>query len=52
MAEQKSKKTGEIQATVKTNGDEKINFEPIKQIESATFESVKGIKTFQPISIN
>ena len=51
MAEQKSKKAGEIQATVKTNGDEKINFEPIKQIESDTFESVKGIKTLDYIII-
>ena len=51
MAEQKSKKTGEIQATVKTNGDDKINFEPIKQIESDTFESVKGIKTLDYIII-
>jgi len=51
MAEQKSKKAGEIQATVKTNGDEKINFEPIKQIESDTFESVKGIKNLDYIII-
>jgi hypothetical protein len=49
MAEQKTKDT--VKQTVTTNGEEEVKFEPIKQIESDTFEAVKGIKTFDYVII-
>ena len=50
MAEQKTTKDT-VQTTVTTNGEEEVKFEPVKQIESETFESVKGIKTLDYIII-
>ena len=49
MAEQKTKDT--VKTTVSSNGEEEVKFEPVKQIESDTFESVKGIKTLDYIII-
>ena len=49
MAEQKTKDT--VQATVSTNGEEEVKFEPVKQIEQETFDAVKGIKTFDYVII-
>ena len=45
---QQSKKTsaGSMKATVTTNGDEKVEFEPVKAIEEETLASIKGQKTF------
>ena len=50
MAEQKTTKDT-VQTTVTTNGEEEVKFEPVKQIESETFESVKGIKSLDYIII-
>lgn len=49
MAQAPKKKpedTGSVQATVQKNGDEEVKFEPVKQIESDTFNTIKSIKTF------
>tara|TARA_B100002019_G_scaffold67257_1_gene57799 strand:- start:692 stop:1159 length:468 start_codon:yes stop_codon:yes gene_type:complete len=45
---QQSKKTsaGSMKATVTTNGEEKVEFEPVKAIEEETLASIKGQKTF------
>ena len=51
MAEQKTKDTGTVEAKVSTNGEEEVKFEPVKQVETDTFESVKGIKTLDYIII-
>ena len=51
MAEQKTKDTGTVEAKVSTNGEEEVKFEPVKQVETDTFESVKGIKTLDSIII-
>ena len=40
MAEQKTKDT--VKTSVSTNGEEEVKFEPIKQIETDTFDAVKG----------
>jgi|TARA_B100000029_G_scaffold499097_1_gene568974 hypothetical protein len=50
MAEAKKPKDT-VEAKVTTNGEEEVKFEPVKQIESETFESVKGIKTLDYIII-
>ena len=50
MAETKKPKDT-VEAKVTTNGEEEVKFEPVKQIESETFESVKGIKTLDYIII-
>ena len=50
MAQAPKKKpedTGSVQATVKSNGEEEVKFEPVKQIESDTFNTIKSIKTFE-----
>jgi|TARA_B100001964_G_scaffold55850_1_gene63149 hypothetical protein len=49
MAEQKTKDT--VKTSVSTNGEEEVKFEPIKQIETDTFDAVKGIKTFDYVII-
>ena len=47
MAQQKKPtQEGTIKATVKTNGEEHIGFEPVKQIEEETLTTIKSIKTF------
>lgn len=47
MAQQKKPtQEGTIKATVKTNGEEHIGFEPVKQIEEETLSTIKSIKTF------
>ena len=51
MAEQKTKDTGTVEAKVSTNGEEEVIFEPVKQVDTDTFESVKGIKTLDYIII-
>ena len=43
--------TGSVQATVQTNGEEEVKFEPVKQIESDTFNTIKSIKTFIFVTI-
>tara|TARA_Y100000004_G_scaffold40177_1_gene43420 strand:+ start:1183 stop:1644 length:462 start_codon:yes stop_codon:yes gene_type:complete len=50
MAEAKKPKDT-VEAKVTTNGEEEVKFEPVKQIENETFESVKGIKTLDYIII-
>ena len=54
MAQAPKKKpedTGSVQATVKSNGEEEVKFEPVKQIESDTFNTIKSIKTFIFVTI-
>ena len=52
MAEQKGKKSeGSIQTNVKTNGEESINFEPVKQVETDTLNTIKSVKTFIFVTI-
>ena len=56
MAEQRGKRknstsTGSVQATVETNGEEEVKFEPIKQIETDTFNTIKSVKTFSFVVI-
>ena len=46
MAQAKKQSEGSIKATVTTNGDEKVEFEPVKAIEEETLASIKGQKTF------
>ena len=51
MADKQKTTKDTVQTTVTTNGEEEVKFEPVKQIESETFESVKGIKTLDYIII-
>ena len=49
MAQAPKKKpedTGSVQATVKSNGEEEVKFEPVKQIEEETLTTIKSVKTF------
>ena len=46
MAQAKKQSEGSLKATVTTNGDEKVEFEPVKAIEEETLASIKGQKTF------
>ena len=47
MAQQKKPtQEGAIKATVTTNGEEHIGFEPVKQIEEETLTTIKSVKTF------
>ena len=44
MAQAKKQSEGSLKATVTTNGEEKVEFEPVKAIEEETLASIKGQK--------